>query len=126
MSHLGSQVDKNSTEHTLQIKHVEGDYSTNIQNLDSKTRSVSCFRVKFCIPIYHRATEIINVSIFLIVLRSLIEETRNTMNTYKLIEENERDKLESRLSSHIDRVVSQREAKWVRISSIACKIIVPF
>ena len=35
------------------------------------------------------------------------------MNTYKLMEENERDKLESRLSNHIDRATSQREAKWV-------------
>ena len=29
------------------------------------------------------------------------------------MEENERDKLESRLSNHIDRATSQREAKWV-------------
>ena len=35
------------------------------------------------------------------------------MNTYKLMEENERDKLESRLSNHIDRAISQREVKWV-------------
>ncbi len=50
MGTLGSEIDKSTTEHTLQIKHAEGDYSTNLQSLESKMRYSECketFSIEF-------------------------------------------------------------------------------
>ncbi len=45
--------------------------------------------------------------------RSMIEETKSAMNSYKLLEETEREKMESRISTHLERVNGMRDVKAV-------------
>ena len=47
--------------------------------------------------------------------RQLIEETRTTMNTFKLMEENEREKLETRLVNHTERINNTRDGRTVTV-----------
>lgn len=49
--------------------------------------------------------------------RQLIEETRTTMNTFKAMEEGEREKLETRLLSHTDRLNNTRDVRLVSASN---------
>ena len=82
------KLERTSTEHHIQLRHVEGDSSGKITSLDNKTKQ-------------------------------LVNETRNTIDKFKLMEEKEREKMEARLVNHLDRMNSSRDIKTVSIHTLS-------
>ncbi|XP_013411484.1 protein FAM81A [Lingula anatina] len=80
MAEINNRLDKVNIEHTLKIKHMEGDSSQQLSHLDTKTRA-------------------------------LFEELRHTLTASKAVEEAEREKMESRLFTHLDRSSTSRDGR---------------